>query len=169
MKKFDLVFEKALSWLNETNGTNYAASTFFDNVYALVKLLSTKNNNYLAKKNVNAEDEQSVRSFAEQTIKQKSPQITLDTNPPIQIVPSQVPDTEDFSVEIYNLSKGVGDPEHSNKFSNSDNKAIFDQVMSFIKTATIKQASPEAAVDQLPPTEGAEAQPGAEQSALPKA
>jgi hypothetical protein len=170
MKKFDLIFEKALNWLNEENAGSYSNSTLFDSIYVLSKLLSSKNNNYLINKKVNADDNQSVMRFAQEISKQKTPTITLDTNPPISIIPSQVPDTEDFTVEIIDASKKMSDPARSKKIVNSHNEAIFDEVMDFIKTATMKEASPEAAITELPQEENpAQAQPGAEQSALPKA
>jgi len=170
MKKFDLIFEKAMDWLNEADASNYSPSNLFDNIYMLVKLLSSKNNNYLINKKVSADDNQSVMKFAGEISKQKTPTITLDTNPPISIIPSQMPDTEDFTVEIIDTSKKMSDPARSKKIVNSHNEAIFDEIMDFIKTATIKEASPEAAITELPQEQNpAEAQPGAEQSALPKA
>ena len=170
MKKFDLAFERALHWLNEANEMNYTASTLFDNVYALVKLLSSKNNNYLINNKVKAEDDQSVKDFAKRVVEQETPEIVLDTNPPIKIIPSQMPDTEDFTIELFNLNKKVGDPTRSEKIVNEHNEVVFDKVINFITNATMKEASPEAAVNEMPQEENpAAAQPGAEQSELPGA
>jgi len=77
---------------------------------------------------------------------------------------------EDFTVEIFNLNKKVGDPTRSEKIVNEHNEVIFDKVVNFITNATMKEASPEAAVNEMPQEENpAAAQPGAEQSELPGA
>ena len=168
MKKFDLAFEKALHWLNEANELNYVESTLFDNVYALIKLLSSKNNNYLINSNVKAEDDRSVKVFTKRILDQETPEIVLDTNPPIKIIPSQMPDTEDFTIELHNLDKKIGDPARREKIVNDHNEVIFDKVINFITNATMKEASPEAAVEEMPQEENpAATQPGSEQSALP--
>ena len=53
------------------------------------------------------------------------------------------------------------------EFKNSMLETIFNDVLEYIKTTSLQGIQPEAAVDELPPAEGANAQPGAEQSALP--
>ena len=60
------------------------------------------------------------------------------------------------------------DPAKQKTFENSMLETIFDEVVDYIKMTALQGAQPEAAVDQLPPSEGANAQPGGETSALPQ-
>lgn len=158
MKKFDLVFEKAMCKLNERE---YIDSTFEDNLRSLVKIL--KDNDYVSK---TKDVETIVKEVASQPNNVK--ELTLDTQeqslPAMKLKVKQESDSESFSVTAINLEK----PEEQKEFTNSMLETIFDDVVEYIKTSAIKGLAPEAAVDQMPPAEGAEAQPGAEQSALPK-
>jgi hypothetical protein len=159
MKKFDLIFEKAFARLNERE---YIDSTFEDNVRLLVKAL--KDSDYIS-------SSKDVERTVEDTVNQSNnvKEITLDTQeqslPPMKLQLKQDSDSESFSVTVIN----VKDPSKQKEFTNSMLETIFDDVLTYIKTSSLEGLKPEAAVDQLPPTEGAEAQPGAEQSALPKA
>ena len=159
MKKFDLVFEKALARLDERE---YIDSTFEDNIRLLVKAL--KDNDYVS----SAKD---VEAVVKDTLKQPDnvKEIVLDTQeqslPPMKLQAKQDSDSESFSVTVIN----VEDPSKQKEFTNSMLETIFDDVLTYIKTSSLEGLKPEAAIDNLPPTEGAEAQPGAEQSALPKA
>ena len=159
MKKFDLIFERAMANLNERE---YIDSTFEDNIRLLVKAL--KDNDYVS----SAKD---VETVVADTLKQPDnvKEIILDTQeqslPPMKLQAKQDSDSESFSVTVIN----VEDPSKQKEFTNSMLETIFDDVLTYIKTSSLEGLKPEAAVDELPPAEGAEAQPGAEQSALPKA
>lgn len=157
MKRFDLIYEKAISKLLEKE---YVASTFVDNLRALVKILS--DNDFLSK-------DKTSDSFIKSILAQPNnvKEITLNTQeqslPAMKVRIKQDTATESFSVTVINLEK----PDQQKEFSNSMLETIFEDVVNYIKTASLQNIAPEAAVDELPPTEGAQAQPGAEQSALP--
>lgn len=158
MKKFDLIFEKAMCKLNERE---YVDATFEDNLRSLVKIL--KDNDYVSKT-------KDVETIVKQVVNQPNnvKELTLDTQeqslPAMKLKVKQESDSESFSVTVINLEK----PEEQKEFANSMLETIFDDVVEYIKTSAMKGLAPEAAVNNMPPSEGAEAQPGAEQSALPK-
>ena len=157
MSKFDLVFEKALSMFSERE---YIDSTFVDNVRLLVKTL--KDNDYI---NPRKDVEAVVKHIMNQPNNVK--EISLDTQenamPPIKLQMSQERDSESFHVNVIPLK----DPTKQKEFENSMMETVFADVIDFIKTTTLQGIRPEAAVDTLPPSEGANAQPGAGKSALP--
>ena len=158
MKKFDLVYEQVSSVLNERA---YVQSTFGDNLKALIKVLT--DNDLLA---VDKQNENYFKTVLSQPHNVK--EITLDTKeqslPAMKLKVKQDTDSESFSVIVINLEK----PDQQKEFSNSMLETIFDDVINYVKTTSLQGLAPEAAVDELPPTEGGDAQPGAEQSALPK-
>lgn len=157
MKRFDLIYERAVYNLLEKE---YVSSTFEDNLRALIKILS--DNDFLSKDKAS---ESYVKSVLAQPNNVK--ELTLNTQeqslPAMKLRVMQDSNTESFSVTIINLEK----PDQQKEFNNSMLETIFDDVVNYIKTASLQNIAPEAAVDQLPPTEGAQAQPGAERSALP--
>lgn len=158
MSKFDFIFEKALSYLEERE---YVDSTFIDNVRLLVKTL--KDNDYI---NPQKDVEQVVQAVMKQPNNVK--ELNLDTLenslPAMKLKLKQEFDSESFSVTVIDLE----DPSKQKEFSNSMLETIFDDVITYIKTTALEGAKPEAAVDELPPTEGGGAQPGAAGSALPQ-
>lgn len=158
MSKFDLVFEKALAFIGERE---YIDSTFGDNIRLLVKLL--KDNDYISAKK---DTEAVVGNILNQPKHVK--ELNLDTQeqalPAMKLLLKQESDSESFSVTVVDLK----DPSNQKEFTNSMLETIFDDVLTYIKTATLEGAKPEAAVDELPPTEGGGAQPGAGESALPQ-
>jgi hypothetical protein len=158
MKQFDLIFEKAMCALHERE---YVAATFEDNLRSLLKVL--KDNDFLSQQ---SDVETEVKELLAQPKNVK--EIVLDTQekslPAMKLHAKQDNDSESFSVTVINLEK----PEEQKEFSNSMLETIFDDVVEYIKTAALQGLAPEAAVDNLPPAEGAQAQPGAEQSQLPK-
>ena len=158
MSKFDIVFEKAMCRINEKE---YINSTFQDNISLMIKSLA--DNDYLPK-NVSAED--MINSIMGQDNNVK--EITLTTQdqavPPTKILMSQDnDDSESFSVTVVN----VKDPTQQKQFKNSMLETIFDDVLTYIKTSSMENISPDNAIDELPPTEGAEAQPEGGESELP--
>lgn len=158
MSKFDLIYEKTLLTLRENK---YITSGFADNVRLLVKAL--KDNDYI---NPEKDIEHVVRHVMEQPTNVK--ELNLDTQenslPAMKLKLKQESNSESFSVTVINLD----DPAKQKEFANSMLETIFDDVVTYIKTAALEGAQPEAAVDELPPTEGGGAQPGAEGSALPQ-
>jgi hypothetical protein len=158
MNKFDQIFENALTIVKETN---YIRSTFVDNLRLLVKLL--KNNDYISPA---FDVDEYVKMLDKQPERVK--EIVLDTKdqsiPPIKLLVKQDADSESFSVTVID----VKNPSNQKEFQNSMLETIFEDVLNHIKTLSLQAISPEAAVDELPPTEGASAQPGAEESELPK-
>lgn len=158
MSKFDLVFEKALAFIGERE---YIDSTFVDNIRLLVKNL--KDNDYI---NPKRDVEHVVQSVTNQSNNVK--ELNLDTQenslPAMKLKLKQESDSETFSVTVINLE----DPSKQKEFANSMLETIFDDVITYIKTTALEGAKPEAAVDELPPTEGGGAQPGGETSALPQ-
>lgn len=159
MSKFDLVFEKLLARIDERE---YYDATFVDNVRSLVKVL--KDNDYI---NQNKNVEEVVKSVMDQQENVKT--LNLDTDeqslPSMKLKLKQQSDSESFSVAVINLE----DPSAQKEFKNSMLETIFDDVVTYIKTTALQGAKPEAAVDNLPPAEGGNAQPGGETSALPQA
>jgi hypothetical protein len=161
MSKFDLIYEKALLSLKEQEGR--PTSTFYDNILNMVNVLSK--HDYL-----NTKTEQEIKSKAADVFNQEDSVKIIDLTakpglPAIRLDLSQEDeDAESFSVSVID----VEDPTKQKEFkTNTHLETIFDDVLSEIKMRSIQGAKPEAAVDELPPTEGAEAQPGAGQSALP--
>jgi hypothetical protein len=158
MSKFDLIFEKALASLQEREFIN---SEFVDNVRLLIKVL--RDNDYL---DPSKREEDIVGEVMKQQNQVK--ELRLDTQdrslPAMKLKLKQESDSESFSVTVIDLQ----DPTKQKEFANSMLETIFDDVIMYIKTTTLQGAKPEAAVDQLPPSEGANAQPGGETSALPQ-
>ena len=159
MKKFDQVFESALYSLKEQNYTN---STFIDNISLLLKLLA--DNDY-----VKVQSEEDMKRLLNHIMNQTDnvKELALDTTekglPPIKLLLKQDSDSESFSVTAINTKK----PEEQKEFANSMLETIFQDVLDYIKTISLQGIQPEAALDELPPTEGSETQPGAEKTALP--
>lgn len=158
MSQFDTIYEKALFSLHERE---YVDSTFVDNVSLLVKALIE---NDLLPKGHNLEV--AVNEIMRQPKNVK--EIVLDTKeqslPPIKLqVKQSSSDSEDFSVTVINTQ----DPSQQKEFTNSMLETVFEDVLQYIKTIALQGLKPEAAVDTLPPSEGANAQPGGQESALP--
>lgn len=158
MSKFDIVFEKAMCKINEKE---YVNSTFQDNVSLMVKSLA--DNDYLPK-NVSIEDMVASIMGQDNNVKE----ITLTTQdqaiPPTKVLMSQDSDeSESFAVTVVN----VKDPTKQKQFKNSMLETIFDDVLSYIKTSSMENISPDNAVDKMPPAEGAESQPEGGTSELP--
>lgn len=158
MSKFDLIFEKALASLHERE---YIDSEFVDNIRLLVKVL--KDNDYLDQ---SKREEDIVREVMNQQDRVK--ELRLDTQdkslPAMKLKLKQESDSESFSVTVIDLQ----DPSKQKEFTNSMLETIFDDVIMYIKTVSLEGAKPEAAVDQLPPAEGGNAQPGGGETALPQ-
>ena len=138
----------------------YVASTFEDNLRALIKVLS--DNDFLPK---NIASEAYIKSILAQPNNVK--ELTLTTQeqnlPAMKVLIGQDSGKEEFFVKVINLET----PDKPKEFSNSMSETIFADVVDYIKTTSLQTLAPEAAIDTLPPTEGAQAQPGAGQSALP--
>jgi len=158
MSKFDLVYEKALSILHERE---YIDSEFVDNVRLLVKAL--RDNDYLDQ---SKRDEDIVRGVMNQQDHVKELRLdTVDKSlPAIKLKLKQDSDSESFSVTVIDLQ----DPSKQKEFANSMLETVFDDVIMYIKTVSLEGAKPDAAVDQLPPAEGGNAQPGGGETALPQ-
>lgn len=159
MRKFDLIFEKALAYIEEKE---YVNSTFGDNISLLVKVL--RDNDYI-------DPRKDVEIFAQEILNQPQnvKEIKLDTQeqslPAMKLLVKKDSNSESFSVTVINLE----DPTKQEEFSNNSMlETIFDEVLTHIKMIALERAQPEAAVDELPPSEGANAQPGAGASALPQ-
>ena len=158
MSHFDTVYESALFSLNEKA---YANSMFVDNVRLLIKSLI--DSDLLPK-------HKSLDVIVGDMMRQPKnvKEVILDTKeqalPPIKLQVKQTSeDSEGFSVTVIDLQ----DPSKQKEFTNSMLETIFDDVLQYIKTITLQGLKPEAAVDSLPPSEGANAQPGGQESALP--
>jgi hypothetical protein len=151
MSKFDLVFERACAWLNE----NSQPTTIADNILALVSVLSDRE---LLDKN------KSPEQYIEKA--KKTGEIILgEADPAIPTVMLKVRQTEeDFSVDVVDLTN----PQQPKTFGNDMLETIFKKVADEVRAITLKNVSVDSAVEQLPQEDGAQAQPGAEQSALPK-
>lgn len=157
-KKFDVVFEKLMCRLLEKE---YVDSTFEDNVRLLIKAL--KDNDYLDK-DKDTEEITNYTMAQPDNVKEIRLNTQEDSIPPMKLKLKQESGSESFSVTVINLK----DPAKPKTFENSMLETIFDDVVAYIKTVALQGAQPEAAVDQLPPEEGANAQPGGETSALPQ-
>ena len=157
MSKFDTIYEDLNYNLHERE---YINSTFEDNIRSLIKVL--KDNDYLP---ANRDTENYVKEIMLQPKNVK--EILLDTQerslPAMKLHVNQPTDSESFSVTVIDLQK----PDQQKEFTNSMLETIFDDVCEYIKTTALQGLKPEAAVDQLPPAEGANQQPGGGESALP--
>ncbi len=158
MSKFDTIFEKTMCFINERE---YVDSTFLDNVRLLIKTL--KDNDFISSKK---DTETIVSDIMSQPNNVK--EVILDTQnqalPPFKLTLKQDTDSESFSVTAINVRK----PQEQKEFKNSMLETIFDDVVNYIKTATLAGIAPEASVETLPTAQGANAQPGQTQSELPK-
>lgn len=163
MKKFDLIYEQYESFLREDQYKAYKATTFSDNVSLLVRTL--QDNDYLS-------PEKNTKSFVSRVLNQpdKVKELVLDTQegaiPPMKLLLKQPdPTSESFSVTVVD----VNSPDKQKEFTFKNNmlETVFQDVVDYIKTASLERIKPEAAVDKLPVDDTAGAQPGAEQSALP--
>lgn len=159
MSKFDLIYERTIRALREEK--EYVDSNFADNVRLLVKAL--KDNDFI---NPNRNVEAVVQRMLGQQHNVK--ELPLDTQensmPPVMLKITPESESEGFSVQVIDLNN----PEKPKTFSDSMMETIFKDVIGAIKTIVLQGIQPEAAVDQLPPAEGGNAQPGAEGSALPR-
>lgn len=157
MSKFDRAYQQILEFLQERH---YINSVFEDNVRLLVKALDDQD--YL---DSSKDIDKTVESVMSQPQNVKT--LTLDTQeqslPPIKLLLSQDSDSESFAVTVVNVT----DPSKQKQFKNSMLETIFDDVLEYIKTASLARLAPEAAVDALPAATGGNAQPGAGPSELP--
>lgn len=155
MSKFDTVYSDLVYSLNERE---YVNSTFEDNIRSLVKIL--KDSDYL---DINKDVERNVEEIMMQPKNVK--EINLDTQerslPAMRLHVKQPTDSESFSVTVIDLEK----PDQQKEFANSMLETIFNDVCMYIKTTAMQGRS----VDELPPAEGANQQPGGGESALPTA
>lgn len=157
MSKFDLVYEKLRTRINERN---YVDSTFKDNVSLMIKSLI--DNDYLPK-NVPLQHFLAAVLNQPNNVKELTLNPAEKSIPPLKVLMKQDTDSESFSVTVVN----VKNPADQKEFSNSMLETIFDDVLTHIKTLSLQNIAPEKAVDELPKAEGGEAQPGGGESQLP--
>lgn len=163
MKKFDLIFEKAMMSLREQE---YVDSTFEDNVRELAKALVT----FLPQKETEQKTiEHSVNQVMHHDKGIKELFLGPQVKKQIKLHVSQQGDSGTFQVEM--VGEDVPENAEGKKiktFSNDQHaENIFEDVARELKLMSM--ASPEDAVEEMPSEEGTAAQPGAEESALPKA
>ena len=168
MSKFDKIYEDIVWSLREdvSRHAAYVGSNFEDDLSSLVKVLV--DNGYI---------KGNVESIVAQILHQNNPikELNLDMKdgaiPPIKLKikggekPAESQEDEDFSVTVIPVDK----PEEQKEFTNTMLETIFADVLAFIKVQTLQKLAPEAAVEELPPTEAANTQPGEAggESALP--
>ena len=157
MKKFDLIYEQLLDYVNEKN---YVDAKFEDNVRLIVKVL--KDNDYISSEK-DVDEVVSKIMAQENNVKELTLDVTEEVMPPVKLHLTQDSDSEDFEVEVINLE----DPEHPKKFENTMLETIFDEVVNYIKELSLKGLSADNAVDEMPQAEGPNAQPEGGESALP--
>lgn len=158
MSKFDFIYDKLRTRLNERE---YIDSTFKDNVTLMLKSLI--DNDYLPK---NVSLQQAVADVLNQPKNVK--EVTLNPAekaiPPIKVLMKQDTDSETFSVTVVDLKN----PTEQKEFTNSMLETIFEDVLTHIKTLSLKNIAPEKAVEELPKEENpANQQPGSQESELP--
>lgn len=153
MSKFDLIYEKILWSLNEE--TRYIESVLEDYVRMLLSAL--KSQEYF---------ENSIESEVKRVMSQKGGVKVLglakEGIPPIKLEMSS-PEKDKFVVTVINVS----DEEDQKTFESTLSTNCIEDVMSYIKQKRVEQLSPEKAVEEMPQSQGGEAQPGAAGSALP--
>ena len=172
MKKFDILFEKYWSHINEIH---YIDSTFEDNIRLLLRTLRDNDLINFAEflnKDDKQDDLSQLRACVKKILQQDGQikEISLSSEdqniPPIKLKVSQKLGSETFSVTVIQLNKPATEQKH---FVNSMLESIFDELIGYLKSIIIQGAKPESALDQLPPSEGPNAQPGASpESALPQ-
>jgi hypothetical protein len=164
--KFDAIYENILWSLREDVGeSGYIGSDFEDNIALLVKLL--KDNDYV---------KGDIETITAQLMHQHNPikELNLDMKdgaiPPIKLKikggekPADSQEDEDFSVTVIPLNK----PEQQKEFTNTMLETIFADVINFIKAEALQSIAPEAGVETLPPSTGANAQPAGETTPAPE-
>jgi hypothetical protein len=166
MKKFDVLFETFQNYVNEASTLT---TDFEQNVKLLVQMLIDKG--FLVpneeKNEKTAED--MVKNLMRDQKDSKVKKIIL-ANPEQDIPPFNINlSYEDNTDTVTATVIDPNNPAERKTFTNSrltDN--IFSEVVSYIETKVTQNLGPaEQAVNELPPAEGAGAQPGAGQSALP--
>lgn len=162
MSLFDQLYEKYERRLNEKSA--YISSTFEDNILLMLKHL--KDNDYL-------KPSEEIEKYAKEILNQprNTKEIVLDptdeTLPPMKLLLKQdTGDSESLVVTVINTNK----PQEQKEFKNTMLETIFEEVIEHIKQATLQGLDvSNQAVDQLPASEGPNAQPGGGESALPGA
>jgi hypothetical protein len=160
MSLFDQLYEKYERRLNEK--TAYISSTFEDNILLMLKHL--KDNDYL-------KQNEDIEKHAKEVLNQprNTKEIVLDptdeTLPPMKLLLKQdTGDSESLVVTVINTKN----PQEQKEFKNTMLETIFEEVIEHIKQITLQGLdTTNQAVDQLPTSEGPNAQPGEQGSALP--
>ena len=153
MSKFDDVFEKIWSSLNEEK--RYIESVLEDYVRMLMSAL--KSQEYFADP---LEDE--IERVMSQKGGVKIFGVAKEGLPPLKIEMSS-PEKDKFSVTVVN----VVDEEDQKTFESDLSTNCIQDVMAYIKQKRVEGLGSQKAVEEMPPSQGGEAQPGAGGSALP--
>lgn len=165
-KKFDVIYENILWSLREQESEHsaYIGSNFSDDLSSLVKVLI--DNGYV---------KGNVESIVAQLMHQQNPikELNLDMQdgaiPPLKLKitggekPADSQEDENFAVTVIPIEK----PQEQKEFKNTMLETIFADVLAFIKTQTLQKIAPEAAVETLPASTGAAAQPAGETTPAP--
>lgn len=160
--KFDLVYEKALNLIKEEAGET---SDLEYNIKTLVLKLQDPINGYIGR-------DATADAVVKRVLANRN---TLDVGsdgknflPKIRLQFSQTPGVEDFNVEARVLANNSGITEKSKKWAGNESpESICDGVVAYLDKVSLEAAGSDSAVKTMAPEKGANAQPGAEQSALP--
>lgn len=153
MSKFDMTYERILCSLNEE--TRYVQSVLEDYVRMLLSAL--KSQEYF-------EDplEQEINRVMSQKGGVKIYGLAKEGLPPLKLEMSS-PEKDRFAITIINAT----DEEDQKTFESNLSSNCIEDVMAYIKEKRVEQLAPEQAVEEMPQSQGGEAQPGAAGSALP--
>lgn len=154
MSKFDLVYEGILFSLNEE--IKYNDSILIDYVGLLVSAL--KNQEY-----IDDSVEKTIKRIMNQDGGVKILGLAKEGVPPLKLEMSS-PEKDKFMVRIINAT----DNEDQKTFMSDLSKNCIEDVMAYIKEKQLEMLGAENKVEELPPAQGGEAQPGLAGSALPE-
>jgi hypothetical protein len=153
MSKFDAVFEKI--WISLNEETKYVESILEDYVRLLMSAL--KSQEYF---DDSLEDE--IKRVMSQKGGVKIFGIAKEGLPPLKIEMSS-PGKDKFNVTVINAM----DEEDQKSFESDLSTNCIQDVMAYIKQKRIEGLGSNNAVEEMPPSQGGEAQLGAGGSALP--
>lgn len=161
--KFDFIFENALRWIKEENEA-VDDRTFEDNVRDLAKSLIT----FLPQRKTEQETiDSAVKQVTAHDKGVKELFLGSQVSKQIKLHLVQMGDSGTFEVEM--VGEDVPENAEGKKikvFTNDQHSEnIFEDVAREIKRITL--ASPEDAIEEMPEEEGANTQPGAQESELP--
>jgi len=164
--KFDTIYENLLWSLREDVPLD---PDFKSNVLGLVNALINKK--YIQQENGQDPDSKQIETIVAHAVEDRK--INLDGlgalspklqqhNPSLPPIILNIGKDNGFSVTLIDTSKPKGDSQREKTFTGENIESIYTDVTTTLQSISVQQEAPEAAVQQLPPATGANAQPAGE-------